>query len=83
MIFFSTSIEAQIVAKIYDVRGRLVKHLDEIYSLPNRRESIRWSGLDDEGGEVPIGVYLLLIEATASNGRKEKVIPIVAAKDLD
>lgn len=40
-----------------------------------------WDGLDDRGNALPLGQYILLIEATDLNGRMERIKKVVAIVD--
>lgn len=61
--------------KIYDRYGRKVKtFFDESDFIPI--ETV-WDGLDDDGKRLPIGVYIIFVEAVGVESRK---VPIVIAR---
>jgi hypothetical protein len=45
--------------KIYDSAGRLVKSFIPESSILNQEPVVKWDGTDDNGTELPAGVYLL------------------------
>ncbi|HEV7347558.1 lamin tail domain-containing protein [Telluribacter sp.] len=53
--------------RIFDVQGRLVKNLVQ-NQLIGTRGQVSWDGTDERGAAVPMGYYLLLIDAFDANG---------------
>jgi hypothetical protein len=53
--------------KIFDVKGRLVRHLVNNEPLTGRGE-VLWDGCDDERREVRLGIYIVLLEASDDRG---------------
>ena len=51
---------------VYDVTGRMVRRLLETVGQPGR-DLITWDGLDDQGRQVPSGVYSVRFSSTASS----------------
>ena len=47
---------------IYNVRGRLVRSLQGDAATEGWQE-LRWDGLDNAGGSVPSGSYLMRVQA--------------------
>jgi hypothetical protein len=54
--------EVRVSLSIYDLRGRLVRRLEEGMERPGRH-SVLWDGRDSFGVPVPSGVYLYRLEA--------------------
>ncbi len=62
-------------ARIYDRQGRVVRHLyDHERYLPSQ---VEWDGLSDAGRRLPIGMYILCVEAAGVQAVKK---PIVVAR---
>jgi hypothetical protein len=62
-IEFEVPQPGRVTLTVYDVTGRLVRRLvAREYSRPTRDRAV-WSGLDEQGKEVPSGVYFYRIEA--------------------
>jgi len=61
--------------RIYDRQGRVVRHLYE--EQPLLPGSIEWDGLSDSGRRLPIGLYILYVEAAGVESVK---VPIVVAR---
>ena len=57
LILYQLSKTSTVTLEIFDASGSLVRHLSE---GPRKAgsHSVRWSGRDDEGREMPAGVYL-------------------------
>ncbi|MEW6685284.1 MAG: lamin tail domain-containing protein [Candidatus Edwardsbacteria bacterium] len=54
--------KALVVLSIYDIKGRLVRHLLDREESGTER-SLIWDGKDNEGNILPIGIYLVYLEA--------------------
>ncbi len=57
---------AQIRAKVFDSKGRLVRTITN-NQASGAKGSIIFNGLDDEGHSLKIGIYIILIEALNAN----------------
>jgi hypothetical protein len=64
----STPSEGDAEIRIFDVRGRLVRRLDQ--RLPAGSHAIRWDGRDDSGREAPSGA--LFYEVTVDGARQAR-----------
>ncbi len=53
----------EVTLVIYDVAGRAVSHLIDGEYYEAGRHAVAWRGLDDEGREVPSGIYFTHFEA--------------------
>ena len=76
------SSSSRIRVRIYNVEGRLVKHL-ALDELSPSRGSIIWNGSNDNGSTVGIGMYIILFEALDNFGgviRTMKDVAVVATK---
>lgn len=63
--------------KIFDVTGRLIRHL--VLGEPSPATgSILWNGNDDDGNSVRIGMYIILFEALDNFGGTAMVMKDVA-----
>jgi hypothetical protein len=51
-----------VTARMYDVRGRIVRDFGERSFTPGRH-LLHWDGRDDAGGRLPDGVYFARVEA--------------------
>jgi flagellar hook assembly protein FlgD len=58
-----------ITARIFDVKGRLVRTIANVrYSSGNGE--ISWDGMDDQNRRARIGVYILFLEASDAQSRQ-------------
>ena len=57
---------ALVRARIFDSQGRLVRTLGPINS--GAQGMLLWDGRDDTGGALPIGIYIVLLEAMDARG---------------
>ncbi|MBL7074736.1 lamin tail domain-containing protein [candidate division KSB1 bacterium] len=74
---------AGVSIEIYDVRGRLVRTLQN--NQPSGSEGrVIWDGQDDNGGELRMGIYIIFLEAlNAQKGVVKSVKkPVVLARRL-
>ena len=55
---------ALVRARIFDANGRLVRTLEDA-GLTARTGVLLWDGLDDDGRELRIGIYVVYLEAVA------------------
>ena len=63
--------EIEIVIKIYDVMGQLVKTITEYrYGTTARIDPIRWDGKSDGGADLDAGIYVYNV--TIKNKRSEE-----------
>lgn len=69
-ILFSLGVEGPVTARVYDVRGRLVRTLAKEQPFPAGRSELVWDGSDGTGRPVASGVYLARIIA---NGEERRV----------
>jgi len=67
--------EAEVTMKIYDRQGRVVRTLIDSETL--LRTSYTWDGRSDGGRRLPIGIYILYLEAAGGKAVKK---PIVIAR---
>lgn len=51
--------------RVFDSRGRLVRDLERGL-LTSSTGAVTWNGLDNDGNELPIGVYIVLLDAVDS-----------------
>ncbi|HEX7319244.1 MAG TPA: C25 family cysteine peptidase [bacterium] len=63
--------------KIYDVTGRMVVDLSSRITDYGFRSTVVWSGTDQNGRDVPSGVYFISVDAA---GRMEKMLKVVIIK---
>ena len=65
--------------RIYDLGGRVVKNL--FLGRAGRNGSLLWDGRNEQGSGIPVGLYLLLAQATGSaSGRDLHLkIPLIVA----
>jgi hypothetical protein len=62
-------VSALITARIFDVKGRLVRTIANVrYSSGNGE--ISWDGMDDQNRRARIGVYILFLEASDAQSRQ-------------
>jgi flagellar hook assembly protein FlgD len=61
-LLFTVGVEADVSARVFDVRGRLVRDLQpgRLGAGPHRLE---WDGRDDRGAAAAAGVYLVRVVA--------------------
>ncbi|MFZ4621834.1 MAG: lamin tail domain-containing protein [Bacteroidota bacterium] len=76
------SVSSMIRIRIFDVTGRLIRHL--VKNEPSSSTgTIIWNGMDDDGHTVRIGMYIILLEALDNFGgtpRTVKDVAVVARK---
>lgn len=59
-IRYQVNVDSDIILKIYDVSGNLIKQLDFVNT--RQPEPVAWDGTDDHGLDAPAGVYLIKLE---------------------
>jgi len=62
-IRFTLGVAGPVSARIYDVKGRLVRTLAQDQPFPAGRSGFIWDGLDGSGRSVASGVYLARMSA--------------------
>ncbi len=74
--------DALVRARIFDSQGRLVRTLGPINS--GAQGLLLWDGRDDAGGALPIGIYIVLLEAMDARGGRllSRRAPVVLARPL-
>lgn len=70
--------------RIFDAHGRLVRSLQEAV-LSGKQGQVIWDGLDDDGRDLRIGIYVVLLEAIDTAGGTTEAFkqPVVLARPLD
>ncbi|NND71157.1 MAG: hypothetical protein HKN43_06230 [Rhodothermales bacterium] len=70
--------------RIFDAMGRLVRTLEDAV-LSSLTASLFWNGYDDNGNDLPVGIYVILLESISSDsGVSEKhKTAVVLARQLD
>ena len=58
--------------RVYDRTGRVIRTLEE--KAPDLAAEYRWDGRTDSGRRVPIGIYILYVEAEGVESRKLTVV---------
>ena len=66
----ATNIHKNIQINIYNIKGQLVKQL----SILNSKSSIKWDGKDENGRELPNGIYLYQLNYGNQSITKKMVI---------
>lgn len=69
-------------ARVFDTRGRMVRTLANAETVGARTQII-WNGLDDRRGRVPVGPYVVLVEAAdALSGARivHKAVAVVGTR---
>jgi hypothetical protein len=61
---------------IYNAAGRLVKFFNLGSSIQDQESSVIWSGVDDMGNKLPVGVYFVEIRTS----EKQHTIPILLVR---
>jgi len=64
--------EAEVTMKIYDRQGRAVRTMIDSETL--LRTSYTWDGRSDGGRRLPIGIYILYLEAAGSKSVKKPIV---------
>jgi hypothetical protein len=71
---FDIPVMTEVSLKLYDVRGRIVRHaLNRAPTQPGRHQW-SWDGLDDSGFTAPPGVYFYVLETPQYRSAKSVVI---------
>jgi len=60
---------SKVTVRIFDLKGRLVRKLVDQTLQANKGDLI-WDGRNDNGRRLPIGVYIILLEATSRESEK-------------
>lgn len=79
--FALPEILSTVTLRIFDLKGRLVRRLvDQI--LQSSNGNIIWDGRNNSGRKLPVGVYIVLMQATARDSEKvySKKITVVIGK---
>ncbi|MCC5943470.1 MAG: lamin tail domain-containing protein [Bernardetiaceae bacterium] len=66
-----------VTIRIFDMKGRVIKHLVESQLL-SATGFIRWDGFDDRSSKARVGYYLILIELFDLNGTVKQIQKKVA-----
>ena len=61
-VSFRTTRPGRTCVRLFDVRGALVRTLEQGYVSAGER-IVRWDGTDERGGRVPSGVYFFRVES--------------------
>jgi hypothetical protein len=61
--------DSRLDLKIYDVRGRLIRHLANNEPAGYSGEKL-WDGKDDNGRTMPTGLYIVYLEALGKSGTR-------------
>ena len=70
-----------VTLRIFDLKGRMIRRLiDQV--LQSSSGNIIWDGRNDNGKKLPVGVYIVLMQATARESEKvySKKITVVIGK---
>jgi len=70
-----------VTLRIFDLKGRMIRKLvDQV--LQSSTGNIIWNGRNDNGKKLPVGVYIVLMQATARESEKvySKKITVVIGK---
>ncbi|MBN1211366.1 MAG: T9SS type A sorting domain-containing protein, partial [candidate division Zixibacteria bacterium] len=73
-VSFTTSRPTNVVAKIYDTNGRLIRTLADGLITDIGSQLLNWDGQRGEGGYANDGLYVLVIEAEGKKIQKTFVI---------
>ncbi len=76
-------LNARLQVKIFDIRGRLIRTILENRFTGNRFDVV-WDGLDDEGREARIGIYIIYVQVIddLAGVLREMKSTVVLAKPL-
>ncbi len=68
---------------LFDLRGRKVRQLLNNSTTGSER-TVVWDGRDEEGHKLPVGIYVIYLEAVSEDGRKtvQRHCTVVLAKKL-
>jgi len=69
---FSLPERSPVVVEVFDISGRRVREVANA-DMPEGAHLVRWSGQNDQGGEVPSGVYFFRLRTNFGN-RAEKFV---------
>ena len=73
-IRFELARDAQVVLRIYDVAGRLVRGLTDERMVAGYGKQVVWNGLDDAGNRVSSGVYFYRLVAGGVTATRKMVV---------
>ncbi|MCF7857779.1 MAG: lamin tail domain-containing protein [Candidatus Cloacimonetes bacterium] len=67
--FSLPEILSTVTLRIFDLKGRMVRRLvDQV--LQASEGNIIWDGRNDDGTKLPVGIYIILMQATARDSEK-------------
>ena len=62
---------------IFNTSGQLVRHLVK-GAVVGQEGSLPWNGFDDNGGRLPVGIYIVITEVYNFEGKvSKKKMPVV------
>ncbi len=65
-IKFNVGINSRVKLGVYDVKGHLVRHLDQGMLVAGEHSAV-WNGLDNSGRTLPSGTYFCRVEGAGSS----------------
>lgn len=71
-IEFSVPPGDNVVLKIYDTDGRIIKTL--LDGVPAFDGSVDWNGRDEEGRRANVGIYILYMEVSGTDSHKQTIV---------
>jgi hypothetical protein len=63
LVPFELPTPAQVVVRIFDLRGRVVRRLQQGRVYPAGTHAVAWDGRNDDGLRLPPGIYVLHLKA--------------------
>jgi len=72
-ITFDITTETEVRLKIFDLNGRIIRHLISNHVKPGKH-SITWNGTNDAGNDIASGIYLYTIETAQFTQSKKALL---------
>ena len=74
-ISFTLSAAADVTVRVYNASGRLERVIERDRAFGPDRHLVTWNGLDEDGDQVAIGLYIVVVNA--GGAQAEKVVAVV------
>lgn len=83
-ISFNLAVDSEVSIRVYDAEGRVVKTLMDNSLRPSGKSEVIWDGRDGSGGVVPIGTYVISVEAASLDDQSNDgaIITVIVARSL-
>lgn len=83
-VSFNLAVDSEVSLRIYDAEGNAVRTLMDKSIRPSGKNEVIWDGGDGSGGAVPIGTYIICVEAVSLDNQStdEDTITVTVARSV-